>query len=119
VTDTPPPDEQRREHVRVGISHACTLTWGDASADDARLLDLSGRGCAVMSTRERQLGDEGRISIPFEEWTFDGPVVVRSARDREDAWALGLNFPEAGSHDIDRLVREVFVELRNQLRKSS
>lgn len=86
------------------------------SSVSGELVDLSGTGCAfVVGQTELEIGDRGTVTISFEDWTLEADFVVRFLRPQTGGVMAGVSFENLLRTEVDRVVREVFVELRRRL----
>jgi c-di-GMP-binding flagellar brake protein YcgR len=114
------PQEQRREHVRVELLRRCVVALPNAAGRTAELVDLSGTGCGFLVRSTPLVGDQGRVSIDFDDWALEAGFEVRVVRapkaGQPGRTYVGVRFEGLDSGDIDRIVREVFATMRRQIR---
>jgi c-di-GMP-binding flagellar brake protein YcgR len=109
--------EQRRQHVRVDLSRRCAVKLRGKPTIGCELTDLSGTGCGFRINARVDLGDHGTIRISFDDWTLDTPFTVRFVKQESPLmWLVGVNFDALLRTEVDQVVREVFTELRRQIR---
>jgi c-di-GMP-binding flagellar brake protein YcgR len=107
---------QRRGHVRAELSRQCAVRMQGQRSTPAELVDLSGTGCAFVLGPMVEEGDTGTITISFDDWTLEAGFEVRFVRSEARGFRVGAVFTSLLPTEVDRIVREVFVQLRNQLR---
>lgn len=108
---------QRREHVRVELSKRCTVRLFGYPEAEVMMDDLSGTGCGFHTWLPAEPGMRGRMRIPFADWWLEVPIIVRYMRhDPGKGKYVGISFEGLTRTEVDDVVREVFSELRRQLR---
>lgn len=109
--------DQRRDNVRVDVTLGCEVKIARTSLTKVTLVDLSGTGCGIRTWLPIEEGSSGRIIIPFDTWTLDAPFTARFVRNDPGAGAyVGVQFDLLTKSEVEHIVREVFTELRRQLR---
>lgn len=108
--------EQRREHVRVPVDMTCPLMVPATGTVEARIIDISGGGCAIVTPFRLNEGKHCFLEIPFEAWTFEVEVAVRFSRNVPAGWLSGVMFFDIGKTLTEKIVREVFALQRYQLK---
>ena len=87
--------ERHRRAVRVPVSLVATIETptGELDSPDARILDLSTVGCAIVTTRPALIGDSVTISTHLDDVLFVvNGTVVRTWIGPDSQPAMGVNF---------------------------
>lgn len=91
---------ERRTHARYGFNAAAEVTEGiSGTRIEARITDLSQRGCYVQTARSVSLGTEVTLKITKGGESFDaqGRVVYSSEK------GMGLRFGDIAEEQLERL----------------
>jgi c-di-GMP-binding flagellar brake protein YcgR len=107
---------QRRDYVRVNITRVIKCE-SENSNFDALLLDLSGGGVRLKSSKELKVGDEIIVSIRNNEKIVKAKGKVIRIEDSTNSKfnVIGVQFVDIHNKEREAIIKIVFEIMRKQM----
>lgn len=111
------PQPQRRNAFRVDLLQHVQLRMRNSEPSTVDLTDLSGTGCSFVMRAPLELGAAGALTLALDDGALPLDIEVRSCREDDRRFIVGVEFVDISTPDSDRIVKAVFARQRLQLKR--